>query len=176
VIDNTADAVLATGTDGTALRFDAVAVKSGADLGAYLASGWVNGLVPGSVRTFTVHNMPGAIASANAKGWTFDIAVVQTSTGATYRFIFANESRTADFDAEALATVSSFQKLDDQALAGLRPLRVQVLTAQAGDSEDSFVRRMRGVARPRELFRVLNDFAPGAPIPAGTKVKIISDS
>ncbi|HZP21784.1 MAG TPA: M48 family metalloprotease, partial [Bauldia sp.] len=76
VIDNTADAVLATGTDGTALRFDAVAVPAGTSLADYLASGWVNGLVEGSVRTFSVHDLSAATASANAKGWTFQIAVV----------------------------------------------------------------------------------------------------
>jgi predicted Zn-dependent protease len=175
VIDNTADAVLATGTDGTALRFDAVALARESDLAAYLASGWVNGLVAGSVRTFSVRGLPGAIASANAQGWTFQIAVVQTPTGATYRFIFANEVRTADFDAAAMATVSTFQQLDATALTSLRPLRVHVVVVAAGDSEDSLVSRMRGVDRPRELFRILNELAPSAQLAPGSKVKIVSD-
>ena len=34
---------------------------------------------------------------------------------------------------------------------------------------------MSGVDRPRELFRVLNHVAPGTPIAAGTKVKIVTD-
>jgi len=175
VIDNTADAVLATGTDGTALRFDAVSLPQGADLGAYLASGWVNGLIPGSVKTFTVNGMPAASANANAKDWTFEIAVVQTDTGATYRFIFANESRSASFDDAAKATVASFRKLAADEVAKLQPLRVRVVAAAAGDSEDSFVQRMRGVDHPRDLFRALNDLAPNAPIAPGTKLKIISD-
>jgi hypothetical protein len=36
VIDNTSDAVLATGVDGTALRFDAVGLAQGTDLAEYL--------------------------------------------------------------------------------------------------------------------------------------------
>jgi predicted Zn-dependent protease len=175
VIDNTSDAVLATGTDGTALRFDAVALRQGADLGAYLASGWVNGLVEGSVRKFSVNGMPAASASANAKGWVFQIAVVQSETGATYRFIFANEVKTDGFDAAAKATVASFRKLDPTELAKLKPLRIRVITAAAGENEDSFVRRMRGVDRPRDLFRALNDLGPGAKIAAGTVIKIVSD-
>ena len=175
VIDNTADAVLATGTDGTALRFDAVSLARGSDLAAYLASGWVNGLVAGSVRTFSVHGMSGAIAAANAQGWTFQIAVVQTPTGATYRFIFANEGKTSGFDAAAMATVSTFQQLQPGALDTLRPLRVHVVQVAAGDSEDSLVARMRGVEKPRELFRILNDLAPNASLAPGSKVKIVSE-
>ena len=91
VIDNASDAVLATGADGTALRFDAVALVRGADLGQYLASGWVNGLNETSVTRFTVNGMPAAAAHASAKGWEFRIAIVQADSGATYRFIFANE-------------------------------------------------------------------------------------
>ncbi len=175
VIDNASDAVLATGTDGTALHFDAVALPRSSDLGAYLASGWVNGLVEGTVKTFTVNGMPAASASARAKGWVFQIAVVQVATGATYRFIFANEVVTPSFSQAADMTVNSFRKLDPVELAKLKPLRVRVVVAAAGDNEDTFVRRMRGVEGPRDLFRALNDLQAGAPIAAGTRVKIVSD-
>lgn len=175
VIDNTSDAVLATGADGTALRFDAVGLPKNSDLAAYLASGWVNGLTEGSIRTFSVNGMPAASASARAKGWVFQIAVVQVATGATYRFIFANEQVTPVFNQAAQATVSSFRKLDPVELARLKPLRVHVLVAGAGDNEDTFVRRMKGVERPRDLFRALNDLPAGAPIAAGTRVKVVND-
>jgi len=175
VIDNTSDAVLATGADGTALRFDAVALAKGADLGQYLASGWVNGLDESSIKQFSVNGMPAASANASAKGWEFRIAIVQAETGATYRFIFANESATKGLDDAASVTVSSFRKLDQRALASLRPLKIEILTARPGDTEETLARRMRGVDRPRELFRALNNIDPGARIPAGTKVKIVAD-
>ncbi|MBN8997098.1 MAG: M48 family metalloprotease [Rhizobiales bacterium] len=175
VIDNTSDAVLATGADGTALRFDAVGLPKNSDLGAYLNSGWVNGLTEGSIRTFSVNGMPAASASAKAKGWVFQIAVVQVATGATYRFIFANEQVTPTFTQAAQMTVSSFRKLDPVELAKLKPLRVRVLVASAGDTEDTFVRKMKGVERPRDLFRALNDLPAGSAIPAGTRVKVVND-
>jgi predicted Zn-dependent protease len=175
VIDNTSDAVLATGADGTALRFDAVALVRGADLGQYLASGWVNGLNETSISRFTVNGMPAAAAHASAKGWEFRIAIVQAETGATYRFIFANESATPGLEEAATETVASFRRLDQRTLASLKPLRVRIVTARAGDSEETLVRGMRGVDRPRELFRALNHTAPGAPITAGTKLKVVTD-
>ncbi len=175
VIDNTSDAVLATGADGTALRFDAVALAKGADLGRYLASGWVNGLDETSIKRFSVNGMPAASANASAKGWEFRIAIVQAESGATYRFIFANESATKGLDDAASGTVSSFRKLDQRALANLKPLKIKIVTARPGDTEETLARRMRGVDRPRELFRALNNIDPGARIPAGTKVKIVAD-
>lgn len=175
VIDNASDAVLATGADGTALRFDAVALVRGADLGQYLASGWVNGLNETSVTRFTVNGMPAAAAHASAKGWEFRIAIVQADSGATYRFIFANESATPGLEKAAAATVASFRQLDQRALAALKPLTIRIVTARAGDTQDSLAARMSGVDRPRELFRVLNELTPGAPIAAGTKVKIVTD-
>ena len=175
VIDNTSDAVLATGTDGTALRFDAIGLAAGTDLATYLASGWVNGLAEGSIRTSTVNGLPSATARASAKGWEFRIAVVQVQTGAAYRFIFANEAATPGLDRAAERTVATFKMLDQATLSRLKPLRIRIVTARPGDTADSLARQMRGVDRPRELFRVLNGIGPGAAIAPGTKVKIVSD-
>jgi predicted Zn-dependent protease len=175
VIDNTSDAVLATGADGTALRFDAVGLPQNADLADYLRSGWVNGLDASSIKTFAVNGMPAASANAQAKGWVFRIAIVQSPSGATYRFIFANEVETPGFQNAALQTVQSFRKLDPTEVAKLKPLRVRIVTAAAGDTTDTFVRRMRGVSRPRDLFLVLNDLDADAHIAPGTKLKIVSD-
>jgi predicted Zn-dependent protease len=175
VIDNASDAVLATGADGTALRFDAVALVRGADLGQYLASGWVNGLRESSISRFTVNGMPAASAHATAKGWEFRIAIVQAASGATYRFIFANESATPGLEKAATETVASFRQLDQRTLANLKPLRVAIVTARPGDTEQSLAARMSGVDRPRELFRVLNHIQPATPITPGTRFKVVTD-
>ncbi|MEO8668129.1 MAG: M48 family metalloprotease [Bauldia sp.] len=175
VIDNTSDAVLATGTDGTALRFDAVRLTPGSDLGTYLASGWVNGLDEKSIKRFAVNGMPAATATAKAKDWAFQIAVIQTEGGATYRFIFANEVSTPVFEKAAMETVQSFRKLTASETAGLQPLRVRVVTVKAGDTDQSLARRMRGVERPLELFRALNEIEPGAPLTPGRSVKVVQE-
>jgi predicted Zn-dependent protease len=175
VIDNTSDAVLATGADGTALRFDAVALVKGADLGQYLASGWVNGLDATSIKRFAVNGMPAASATASAKGWEFRIAIVQAESGATYRFIFANEAATKGLDEAAAVTVASFRQLDQAALAKLKPLRIKIVTSRVGDTEETLARQMRGVDRPRQLFDVINSINPGARVAPGTKVKIVTD-
>ncbi len=175
VIDNTSDAVLATGVDGTALRFDAVGLAQGTDLADYLKSGWINGLDASSIRSFSVNGLQAASAEAAAKGWFFQIAVIQAGGAATYRFIFANETRSPAFKAAADQTVNSFRTVSQQELAGLKALHIRIVTAAAGDTDAIVARRMHGVDRPLDLFRVLNDIQPGVAIQPGTKLKIVDD-
>jgi len=175
VIDNTSDAVLATGADGTALRFDAVGLAEGTELAAYLKSGWVNGLDEASVQSFSVNGLKAASAQAHAKDWYFKIAVIQAGGPATYRFIFANEAVSDGFNRAAQDTVASFRTLTADEIAALKALHIAVVTAGARDTEASLARRVHGVERPRDLFRVLNGLDPGAPITPGAKYKIVTD-
>ncbi len=176
VIDNTSEAVLATGVDGTALRFDAVGLARDAQLADYLKSGWVNGLDEGSVQSFSVNGLDAASATAEAKGWHFRIAVIRTGGNATYRFIFANEAVTPAFVRAASETVDGFRTLSASDLADFRALHIHVVTVRPGDTEARLLRRMSGVDRPRDLFRVLNDLDAGAKLTPGTKLKIVNDS
>ena len=174
VIDNTSDAVLATGIDGTALRFDAVGLAQGTDLAEYLKSGWVNGLNEASVQSFSVEGLQAASAEAEAKGWFFHIAVIQAGGAATYRFIFANEARNEAFSQAAQQTVNSFRTLSEREIAALTSLRIRLVEAGPGDSEASLVRQMGGVDQPRELFRALNGLSANGRIEPGTTFKVVT--
>jgi predicted Zn-dependent protease len=46
---------------------------------------------------------------------------------------------------------------------------------EAGQNIASMAAMMRGVDRKLELFRVLNGMGPGADVPVGDKVKIVTD-
>lgn len=174
VIDNTQQAVLATGSDGSALRFDAVATDPAMPLTDYLVSGWVNGIDSNSVRAVEINGHPAASASATAKGWQFRITVIRVG-GATYRFIFANETNTPAFDAAARTTAASFRRLNPSEVAGLKPLSIRVVPVQPGETAVSMAGRMRGVERPLELFQILNEIEPGRPLEPGSWVKIVVD-
>lgn len=175
VLDNTTDAVLATAPDGTALRFDGANLPAGTPLAEYIASGWVNGLDRNSIQSFTVNGLEAASARAEAKGWVFRIAVIRVGASATYRFIFANETDTPGLAQASTETVQSFRKLSPQEAAGLKPLRVKLMTVKSGDTVDSLARNMEGVDRPTDLFRVLNDIKGNALPAPGSKVKVIGD-
>lgn len=176
LLDNTADAVLATGGDGTALRFDAVDVQSSTPLEDYLTSGWVNGLDRATVKTGLTGGLPSASALASAKGWAFRITVVRGAGGETYRFIFANERDTPAFQRAANETVASFRQLSSREVAGLKPLHVRLVTVKAGDTQDSLAGRMKGVVeRPLDLFRAINQLQAGTRLEPGATVKIVAE-
>jgi len=172
VLDNTQEAVLATGPDGTALRFDAVAVAADQSLTDYLLSGWVNGLDASTVRATTVNGLTAASASAAAGGWAFRITVVRVGT-ATYRFIFANDNNTQAFSDSAEAIAGTFRQLSAAEVAALRPLRIDVVRVGAGDSAGSLAGRMGGVENPALLFAVLNGLEPGTNPAPGSSVKLV---
>ena len=127
VIDNTAEAVLATGVDGTALRFDAVGLAQGTDLSEYLKSGWINGLDETSIRSFSVNGLQAASAEARAKGWFFQIAVIQAGGAATYRFIFANETRERCVQAGRGRHGRKLPSMTAAELASLKALHIHVV-------------------------------------------------
>jgi predicted Zn-dependent protease len=175
VLDNTTEAVLATGPDGTALRFDAVTLPESMPLETYLASGWINGLDRGSITSFETNGLSAASALARAKGWVFRITVIRIGDTGNYRFIFANETDSPGFAQAESQTVSSFRILNRDEVSDLKPLRVKVITVGFRDSEESIVKRMRGVDKGLELFRTLNEFDGAPKLRTGSKVKIVAD-
>lgn len=173
VLDNTQEAVLATSSDGTALRFDAVSVPADQSLTEYLLSGWINGLDAATVRSTSINGLTAASASAAAGGWTFRITAIRVGT-ATYRFIFANDTNSAAFAAAAEAIAGSFRQLTAAEVGGLRPLRIDVVTLRANDTIAGLAGRMRGVESPATLIEVLNGLEPGTLPAPGSSLKLVN--
>jgi predicted Zn-dependent protease len=174
VLDNTREAVLATSADGAALRFDSVDISPSLGLADYLRSGWINGLDGSSVQALTINGLPAAAASATASGWNFRITVIRVGNAA-YRFIFASAVNSSAFDQSAATIAGSFRQLTPQEVAGLQPLRIEIIQAGAGATVASLAQQMRGVDRPAELLQILNAIEPGATIAPGSRIKIVVD-
>ncbi|MGH2341849.1 M48 family metalloprotease [Segnochrobactraceae bacterium EtOH-i3] len=175
VLENTARAVLGTDGGTMAMRFDAVELSQDVSLSTYLASGWVKGLIPDSLRVTEVDGLQAATASAIADNWSFRIAVVREGVH-VFRFIFATANPTPAFDRAFVETTSSFRRLSAAEASALRPLRIRIVQVRPGDTVDSLAARMTGIAeeRRRTLFLVLNGLDPGLEPVAGSYVKIVS--
>lgn len=171
-LDNTQAAVLAVGPDGVALRFDAATLGPGETLDAYLRSGWVNGLQTATIQPLSIAGLPAVSASAAAGGWQFRLVLIEVGREA-YRFIFASARASAAFEQAAAAIPASFRILTPEERQTIRPLRVTVVTARAGDTVASLGAAMSGVANPTELFMLLNGFNAATQIPPGTRVKLV---
>ncbi len=176
VLKNTSAAVLATDGQHTAIRFDAVSVPQDEDLGDYLRSGWVKGLITDSVRPSTLGGMPVSIASALVDGWSFRIAVVR-GPERVYRFIFASSEPASAYEDAFRRTLASFRVLTPSQRAAMRPLTLQVVPTQPTDTIADLSARMRGVddEMKRPLFETLNGIDAENPLMPGQLVKIVVD-
>lgn len=174
ILENSTEAVLASNGDGTAIRFDGADVSGFPNLVDYMKSGWINGLLPESVRETTINGLPGVTGAAITQGWSFRIAVVRIGrTG--YRFIFASRSPNQRFDTDFRATVDSFRQLTPTERARLQSLRIKVIKTKPGDTPRKLAVGMSGVEPSRRLqfFSILNDLEPNKAIPEGTAVKLV---
>jgi predicted Zn-dependent protease len=174
-IDNKAEAVMATGPNDVAVRFDLVDDKSGGSLTDYIASGWVTGLEPATIRSMFVNGMPAAVALASADKWDFDVTVVRKGQQ-IFRFLTAVPKGNSDLLEQTATKIrNSFRQLSPQEIASLKPLRVRVVTVMPGDTQQTLANRMLGTDRKLELFQIINGLAYSSPLKAGDKVKIIAE-
>ena len=158
-LENEAQAVLATGPDDVAMRFDTVPA-TGSDPEGYLRSGWVAGLVDATVAPMSLAGRPGARARAFAGGYAFEVAVVRVGQR-FYRFLTAAPPQIGNLASRSDAITRSFRTLSEAEKSELRPLRLVI--RPKGSAAD-----MRGAERASALFDLLN------PREAGP-VKIVTD-
>jgi predicted Zn-dependent protease len=173
-IENNKDAVLASGPNEFAIRFDGVEVPQNVVLTDYVQSGWIAGLIPASVIKTSINGVEAAMASAQADRWQFHITVLRVN-GRVYRFLTAAPSTAAGVADIASAVTSSFQTLSEEERRTTRPTRVAVTRVKSGDTIDSLASQMVGSDRPKDLFRLLNGLAAGQALSVGSSVKIITD-
>src|SRR3984893_15247854 len=90
VLENASQALLGIKAGGAeALRLDSVNVPWATPLAAYMATGWIDGLIDSSIETAEVNAMPAATATASAGEWKFRLAVIRFEEDRVYRLIFA---------------------------------------------------------------------------------------
>ena len=173
-IDNSADAVMATGPGEVAIRFDGTQVSGNPSMTDYMRSGWVTGLDNASVQAATFNGMPAASAKARADRWEFDIFVVNAGNR-IYRFLTAAPTGSTALIPASQTVIRSFHLLTPEEKANIKPLRIRVVTVKPGDTLVSLSNQIMGTDRKLDLFRLINALPPGGTVSAGDKVKIISE-
>ncbi|WP_018013041.1 M48 family metalloprotease [Sinorhizobium medicae] len=173
-IDNKAEAVLATGPGEVAVRFDGIADTSGRNLTDYIASGWVTGLKPDTIRSIRVNGLEAATARASADRWDFDVTVIRLGER-IYRFLTAVPKGSSALQPTADQLRTSFRRMTSGEVQSLKPLRVRVVTVRSGDTTATLAARMMGTDRKLDLFRLINAMQITSTVRRGDKVKIISE-
>lgn len=173
VLENTRRALLGKAAGGReALRLDNVVVAPSTPLAAYLASGWLDGLMDSSIRTGTINGMPAAFGIARAGEWNFRVAVMRRE-GEVYRLMFAVRALNEEAERRFQESIDSFRAMTPEESARARAQKIQVVTAGAGDTVETLARRMAGVDRAADMFAVLNGVEAGAALRAGEAYKIV---
>lgn len=173
-IDNKAEAVLATGPGDIAVRFDGVADTGGRSLTDYIASGWVTGLQPDTIRPINVNGLDAATARASADRWDFDVTVIRIDNR-IYRFLTAVPKGSSALEPTANQLRSSFRRMTPVEAQSLKPLRIRVVTVRPGETIATLSARMMGTDRKLDLFRVINAMQVTSTVKPGDKVKIVSE-
>jgi predicted Zn-dependent protease len=174
-LDNTAQAVLGLKEGGgEALRLDIVSVPAEQSLTAYLKSGWMEKVDPASVEDTTVNGFPAATGTASGDNWSFRIYAVRFGSD-VYRFIFAAKHKSAQADRAFRESVMSFRRLSLKESSEIHPLRLKIVTAAEGDTQEKLAQQMAVPDRALETFRVINGLNAGDKLTPGEKLKIVVD-
>ncbi|MGJ0502633.1 MAG: M48 family metalloprotease [Methylocystis sp.] len=160
--------------DNEALRLDSVRLPSDENLEAYVGSGWVDGLLPSSVRKTEINGLPAVVAVARAGEWNFRLAVIRSGEF-LYRLIFAARTLSDEADARFMESIRSFRRLAPDETTDARPLKIAVAVAGPGDTVDTMAARMVVPNRPVEYFLLLNGLSAGDALTPGEHYKIVTE-
>ena len=173
-LENESAALIGVGEGGAqALRLDSIEESESTSLESALASGWIDGVQTNSIETINDADLPMATAVAQGHEWSFRLGAIRLG-GRIFRLIFAAHSLTPAVDARFRASIRSFHRLKPEEAAQARPLRLQVVAAQPGETSQGFAQRMTVGDRALDQFLILNGLESGAPTPVGQRFKIVT--
>ena len=179
-LQNSPRQVVGTDSGGRYMIFDMADGVAG-DLRGYLQSGWIRKQRLEDLQSVDLGGREAAVGfgqvTIGERPAQAMFAVVRGQGSTVYRFLFAD---TGGFDRGDVATfeqsLRSFRTLSAAEVAQLRPMRLRVVPVQAGDTVDSFARRMQVPqgTDPRALFVLLNGLDRGRELRPGDQVKIVT--
>ena len=171
-LENTSQAVLGSSADGERrLLFDAADTPAGQSLEEVLRSTWTDTIEPGSLVTTTINDLPVVTALSRGKEWTFRLSAIRIGN-TTYRLIMAARSGGPDLEDMFQRTLNSVRQVQPEEARRIRPLKLQIVTAQRGDTAQSLAARMP-VDRAIERFLLINGLDRSGPLKSGERYKII---
>lgn len=172
-LENTAHAVLGSKQGGDqALRLDIVRLETEPSLVAYINSGWIENIEPGSVEEMTIGGYPAVTATAKGEDWWFRLYVVRSGKE-IFRFIFATKTKSPEIDRSFRQSIKTFRRLSLAEASSAKPLRIKIVTVARGDTVKRLAARMALSDRQVERFRVLNGLGPNDELTPGSRVKIV---
>ena len=132
-------------------------------------------ITPSAIQRTTVNGIPAAYGNAQVQGSSgqLDIVVFAYEFSKTQAFHFVTISAAGSAN-QFNSMFSSLRRVTAREAAAVRPRKLVVVTAKAGDSLQSLAARMAYSDAAMERFLVLNALGANSRIVPGQKVKIIT--
>ena len=105
--------------------------------------------------------------------WKFRLAVIQFEPDRVYRLIFATRVLTEEAKQRFRASIDSFHHVSVDEVKSVRPLRLAIAVAEAGDTAGTLAARMAVPDRPLDTFLLFNGLARGEPLQRSERYKIV---
>lgn len=174
-LETSAQAVLGVAGDGNeALRLDRVKPPGSGTLEAYLASGWIDGLIESSIEPLDVNGLPAVIARARAGEWSFRITAIRLEPASLFRVIFATRALTPAADERYRTAILSFHRAGWEEIRRVSPFRIGLATAKPGDTPEQLAARMTALEdRALDVFLLVNGLGKADRLEPGERYKII---
>jgi predicted Zn-dependent protease len=172
--------VLAVGPNGAMAKFDMANGSQSGTPSDYLRRTYGQKASLQNLERLDVNGMEGATATARGRtsAGDADIRFIAIKQGERiYEFTFATPtSQTAQLAEPLRRMTYSLRAISAEEAAAVKPWRIQIQRAAAGDSVASLANRMAMPDHKEEWFRTLNGLKPGEQVPAGQMVKIVTEA
>lgn len=173
-INNTPKAVMISGPDDILTQFDATVLSKRSSLTEYIQSGWVKGLVDGTIRKSRINGFEAVSAIARGEGFRFKIQLLRRDNQ-VYRFVTAAPQTNTSLETVSDSISGSFKTLNQFELSKLKPLIIKIVEVRRQDSIQTIARKMQGTNNREALFRMINGMKANSTLLPSTKVKIIAE-
>ncbi|MGH6795547.1 MAG: M48 family metalloprotease, partial [Methylocella sp.] len=114
-----------------------------------------------------------AIATASAGEWKFRLAVIRFEPDRVYRLIFATRALTDEAKQSFQASIDSFHRVSADEIKAVRPLRLAITVAKAGETAESLAAQMAVPDHALDYFLLINELARGEALHRGESYKIV---
>ena len=180
VANETSQVIAKSGDGASALILDAAANKAGLSPARFITDVWMkNAANVKAPETTSVSGMHAATTTfngtLNGKAVTIRVFAIAFDADTIYRFQAAYPQGDKNAEAALRNAVFSFRHLNKGEAAGIRPYRVRVFTAAAGDTVASIASRMPYPDYKVERFRALNRLPGNTELQAGRRYKTIAE-
>ncbi|MCC7016991.1 MAG: M48 family metalloprotease [Rhodospirillales bacterium] len=175
--------IVARGPQQSVIVFDMeteAKARAAGQLTRYLARDWGARLALRDVESIAINGLDGATGWSRAQTRTgvMDVRLVAIRADASriYRMVFVTPPRlTESLRAELQRTTYSFRLLSPAEAAQVKPLRIALVAAKAGDTAESLSARMPFASHRLEWFEALNGLVRGQPLVPGVTFKTVAD-